>query len=134
MGALNYKHLRYFWAVARVGNLTRAAAQMNVSQSALSVQIRKLEDQLGQKLFDRQGRALHLTEAGAIALGHAKAIFATGDELLAALSGATDAQPTLRVGAMASGIFRSVCCAPSWPMPTRGSCCGRARLRPFWKI
>lgn len=99
---LNYKHLRYFRAVAHIGNLTRAAEQMNVSQSALSVQIRKLEEQLGHPLFDRRGRQLHLTEAGRIALDHADAIFATGKELVGTLSGETLARPTLRVGAMAT--------------------------------
>ena len=56
MAALNYNHLRYFWAVAREGNLTRAAEKLLISQSALSIQIRKLEGQLGQDLFERSGR------------------------------------------------------------------------------
>ena len=47
MARLNYNHLRYFWAVARDGNLTRTAEQLNLSQSALSLQIKKLEQQLG---------------------------------------------------------------------------------------
>jgi len=71
MSELNYNHLRYFWAVAHDGNLTRTAERLNLSQSALSVQIRKLEDRLGQTLFERRGRQLHLTEAGRIALDHA---------------------------------------------------------------
>ena len=82
---LNFKHLRYFWAVAHVGNLTKAAAALNVSQSAISVQIQKLEEQLGEPLFERQGKALSLTEAGRIALDHADTIFATGDELVGTL-------------------------------------------------
>lgn len=102
MSRLNFKHLRYFWTVARTGNLTRAAEQMNVSQSALSIQIRNLEGYLGQNLFDRQGRALHLTEAGKIALDHAETIFAAGDELIATLQGIPETRPTLRVGALAT--------------------------------
>ncbi|MEM1007166.1 MAG: LysR family transcriptional regulator, partial [Pseudomonadota bacterium] len=47
---LNYHHLRYFWAVAHDGNLTRTAQRLNLSQSALSVQIRELEDRLGHPL------------------------------------------------------------------------------------
>ena len=85
MAALNYNHLRYFWEVARDGNLTRTANRLNLSQSALSVQIRKLEDRLGHMLFERRGKALHLTEAGRIALDHADAIFATGEDLLSTL-------------------------------------------------
>ena len=50
---LNYHHLHYFWAVAREGNLTRAAQRLHISQSALSTQIRQLETQLGQQLFER---------------------------------------------------------------------------------
>ena len=64
MQRLNYHHLHYFWAVAKEGNLTRAAARLHVSQSALSTQIKQLEEQLGQALFERQGRSLVLTEAG----------------------------------------------------------------------
>ena len=64
MSDMNYKHLRYFWAVAHDGNLTRTADRLNVSQSALSVQIRKLEERLGHPLFERRNRQLLLTEAG----------------------------------------------------------------------
>lgn len=83
MADFNYNHLRYFWAVAQNGNLTRTAERLNVSQSALSVQIRKLEERLGHPLFERRGRQLHLTEAGRITLDHADAIFATGTSCLA---------------------------------------------------
>lgn len=102
MAALNYNHLRYFWAVAHDGNLTRTAERLNLSQSALSVQIRKLEARLGQALFERRGRQLHLTEAGRIALDHADAIFAAGDELLGTLQRTGGRRRALRVGAMAT--------------------------------
>ena len=99
---LNYHHLRYFWAVAHDGNLTRTAERMNLSQSALSVQIKALEDRLGHALFDRRGRQLHLTEAGRIALDHADAIFATGQELVATLQDTGRTRRVLRVGAQAT--------------------------------
>jgi len=102
MADLNYNHLRYFWAVAQDGNLTRTAQRLNVSQSALSVQIRKLEDRLGHPLFERRGRQLHLTEAGRIALDHADAIFAAGDELLGTLRETGNARTALRIGALAT--------------------------------
>ncbi len=102
MTELNYAHLRYFRAVAREGNLTRAAGRLNVSQSALSVQIRTLEARLGHALFERRGRRLHLTEAGRIALDHAEAIFRTGDELLGALRDTGRTRRALRVGALAT--------------------------------
>ena len=102
MPDLNYNHLRYFWAVARDGNLTRTAARLNISQSALSVQIRKLEDRLGHSLFERRSRQLHLTEAGRIALDHADTIFTAGDELLGTLRGTGQARQAVRVGALAT--------------------------------
>lgn len=102
MSALNYSHLRYFWAVAHDGNLTRTAARLNVTQSVLSVQIRKLEERLGHALFERRGRQLHLTEVGRITLDHADAIFATGEELLGTLRDAGASRRALRVGAQAT--------------------------------
>lgn len=100
---LTYSYLRYFWAVAHDGNLTRAATRLHVSQSAVSVQIRKLEEELGRPLFARKGRQLLLTDAGRIALEYADSIFALGDRLTSALG--TSRQPsrrTLRVGALAT--------------------------------
>ncbi len=103
MAGLNYNHLRYFWAVARDGNLTRTAHRLHVSQSALSIQIRKLEGQIGHVLFERSGKQLLLTEAGRIALEHADVIFASGAELLGTLQEQTDKRRLpLRVGALAT--------------------------------
>ena len=103
MSRLNFHHLHYFWAVAKEGNLTRAAARLNVSQSALSAQIRQLEEQLGQALFARVGRGLRLTEAGQLALGYADSIFAAGAELTALLrEGRRDERHVLRIGAVAT--------------------------------
>jgi LysR family transcriptional activator of nhaA len=102
MAEMNYNHLRYFWAVAHDGNLTRTAARMNLSQSALSVQIRKLEDRLGHPLFERRGRQLHLTEAGRIALDYADTIFEAGKDLLGTLSQQGRPRQVLRVGALAT--------------------------------
>lgn len=103
MHRLNYRHLYYFWTVAKEGHLTRAADQIHLSQSALSAQIRQLEDQLGQALFTREGRALHLTELGRVVLAYADAIFALGSELVATVSaGAGQKIQRLRVGAVAT--------------------------------
>jgi len=101
MRDLNYNHLRYFWAVAHEGSLTRAAAHMNLSQSALSVQIQKLEHQIGHSLFERVGKRLVLTEAGQIALDYADTVFKAGGELLSTLQGRPLAsRQVLRVGAL----------------------------------
>ena len=102
MAMLNFHHLRYFHVVAHEGHLTRAAERLNVSQSTLSAQIRQLEDRLGQQLFERRARALHLTEAGRIALDHADTIFATGEELVATLQQTGQPRQALRVGALAT--------------------------------
>lgn len=101
MRDLNYNHLRYFWAVAHEGNLTRAAERMSLSQSAISVQIQKLEHQVGHPLFERAGRKLILTEAGRITLDYADTVFRTGEELMSILRGRPLAtRQVLRVGAL----------------------------------
>lgn len=103
MNQLNFHHLRYFHTVAHEGNLTRAAERLNVSQSAVSTQIRHLEKRLGQPLFERQGRSLVLTEEGRIALDHADSIFATGEQLLNTLGERSSGhRQVLRVGSLAT--------------------------------
>jgi LysR family transcriptional activator of nhaA len=78
---LNYHHLYYFWRVATVGKLNDAAAGLRVSQSALSLQIKQLEENLGSPLFSRTGRKLVLTDFGTRILAYAQDIFARGEEL-----------------------------------------------------
>ena len=102
MAQINYHHLRYFREVANEGHLGRAAEKLNVSQSALSIQIKQLEERMGHGFFDRVGRSLVLTEAGRIALDYADRIFATGDELLATLSQQEGSVPPLRIGAQST--------------------------------
>jgi LysR family transcriptional activator of nhaA len=102
MKRLNLRHLGYFRSVAHEGTLTRAAARLGVSQSALSLQIRTLEDRLGHALFERVGRSLRLTEAGRIALDRADAIQATAEDLIAALEGGGAGRAALRVGALST--------------------------------
>lgn len=98
----NYHHLRYFWAVAHDGNLTRTAERLNLSQSAVSVQIKQLEAHLGHALFERRGRQLVLTEAGRIALDHADAIFAAGREMIGTLQQKGRSRQAIRIGALAT--------------------------------
>jgi LysR family hydrogen peroxide-inducible transcriptional activator len=66
--------LRYFCAVARTGSFTRAAQQEHLAQPSLSQQVRKLEDELGTRLFDRLGRTVRLTQLGEAFLPRAEAI------------------------------------------------------------
>jgi len=91
MAALNYHHLRYFWMIANENNLTRAAERLHISQSALSIQLRQLEESMGQKLFERQGKRLQLTEAGRI------------DELINLMHGRSAGErQLLRIGAVST--------------------------------
>ena len=85
MEALNYHHLRYFWAVAKEGSLAMAAERMKVSQPSISTQIRELEASLGQALFKRVGRKNELTSAGQMVYRYAEEIFSLGNELASAL-------------------------------------------------
>lgn len=102
MSELNYHHLRYFRAVAHDGNLTRTAERLNLSQSALSTQIKQLEHRLGHALFERRGRNLVLTEAGRIALDHADTIFSAGEELVETLRETGRTRRAVRIGALAT--------------------------------
>lgn len=99
---MNLHHLRLFRAIAHDGTLTGAARQLNLSQSALSAQLKTLEAALGHALFERRGRGLVLTEAGRIALDHADAIFRTAADLSATLGELGHARRALRVGALAT--------------------------------
>jgi len=78
---LNYHHLLYFWVVAHEGSIAAATRKLHLTQPTISSQIRLLEESLGEKLFEKSGRSLVLTEAGRIALRYADEIFALGREL-----------------------------------------------------
>jgi LysR family transcriptional regulator, transcriptional activator of nhaA len=102
LGQLNFHHLYYFWHVAKIGHLTQAAQQVHTSQSALSAQIRLLEDRLGEPLFARSGRRLALTDAGQLVLSYAEDIFGLGQEMLGRLQGRAQGMARLRVGSVAT--------------------------------
>ena len=96
---LNYRQLYYFWQVARLGGITRAAEQLHLTPQTLSGQIAELERTLGTPLFNRQGRRLELSAAGELALPHAEQIFLLGNELEALLhQPARQGELTLKVG------------------------------------
>jgi LysR family transcriptional activator of nhaA len=98
---LNYNHLYYFWMVAREGGIARAAEELMLSQPTISVQLKELETAVGQRLFDRVGRGLQLTEAGRIAFNYANEIFSLGQEM----SNALEHQPASRSLKLAVGIL-----------------------------
>ncbi|MDK9704189.1 MAG: transcriptional activator NhaR [Sulfuritalea sp.] len=85
MANLNYKHLRYFWMVAKSGSIARASEQLHLTPQSISGQLSEFESALGVELFRRVGRGLELTETGQRLLGYAEQIFVLGDEMLDAL-------------------------------------------------
>jgi LysR family transcriptional activator of nhaA len=96
MEFLNYHHLRYFWAAAREGGLTRAAEKLRVSQPSICTQIQALEQALGDKLLRRTSRGLALTETGQKVFSFAEEIFSLGEDLLNTMKQHPTARP-LRV-------------------------------------
>ena len=99
MSALNYKHLHYFWVVAKAGGIARAAERLNLTPQSISGQLKLLEESLGGGLFRRVGRKLELTDAGRVALSYAEEIFPRGDELQDVLRQRRSGMPELlRVG------------------------------------
>ena len=79
---LNYHHLYYFCAVVRAGSISKASRELRVSSPAISMQLRSLEDSLGEKLLVRSGRKLVLTDMGRVVSGYGDDIFALGRELV----------------------------------------------------
>jgi LysR family transcriptional activator of nhaA len=104
MDWLNYHHLLYFWTVAREGGISKAAAKLSLSQPTISAQIKLLEDALGERLFQRQGRTLVLTEVGRVVDRYATEIFTAGGELLETLKG----RPSGRAPRLAVGVANAV--------------------------
>lgn len=82
MPSLNYKHLRYFWMVAKAGSIARASEQLHLTPQSISGQLSEFEEALGVEVFRRVGRGLELTEMGQRMLVYAEQIFTLGDELL----------------------------------------------------
>lgn len=99
MGTLNYKHLHYFWAVAKAGGVTRASERLHLTPQTISGQLSLFEEVLGEKLFKRTGRNFELTEKGQMALSYADEIFSLGQELEEVLHhGPTDRPLQFSVG------------------------------------
>jgi LysR family transcriptional activator of nhaA len=93
MNWLNYHHLLYFHTVAREGSVVRAAERLHLTQPTVSGQIKMLEDALGERLFDRVGRRLVLTDIGRLVYGYADEIFALGRELMDVLNDRPSGRP-----------------------------------------
>lgn len=95
---LNFRHLYYFWVVAKEGSVTRAAERLDVAVQTISAQLALLEQSVGKALLAPQGRRLVLTEAGRVALAYADQIFLLGEQMQDALAGDNDGAMRLTVG------------------------------------
>jgi LysR family transcriptional regulator, transcriptional activator of nhaA len=85
MATINFKHLRYFWAVAKSGSITRASSQLHVTPQSISSQLTELEESLGTELLRRAGRGLEVTDMGHRIVSYAEEIFGLEEELLAVI-------------------------------------------------
>lgn len=94
--SLNFRHLHYFWVVAKEGSVTRAAERLGLAIQTVSAQLSLLEQAVGKALFKPQGRRLVLTEAGQTALRYADQIFLLGEQLQEALAD-LDTEPVMRL-------------------------------------
>lgn len=93
MSWLNYHHLHYFWLVVREGGIVPAANKLRVSHPTVSTQVRKLEDGLGEALFDRSRRRMELTDVGRVVYEYAEQIFSLGAEMQNVLHGQSADRP-----------------------------------------
>ena len=108
MAALNYKHLHYFWVVAKAGGIARAGERLHLTPQTISGQVSAFEDALGYKLFSRIGRRFDLTDAGRMVLSYADEIFTLGEELESVLHDPTRGRAAqFRVG-IADAVQKTV--------------------------
>ncbi|HWS14268.1 MAG TPA: transcriptional activator NhaR [Rhodocyclaceae bacterium] len=127
MQPLNYRHLLYFWVVAKEGSVTRAAQRLGVTVQTISGQLGQLERDVGRALFAQQGRRLVLTESGRLALGYADQIFQLGEQLQDALQVRTDDRAIRLTMGIADAVpklvaYRLIECALRLPQTVRLVC------------
>jgi len=101
---LNYHHLLYFWTVVREGGVSKAAATLRLAQPTVSAQLRQLEHTLGERLLERRGRTLHLTDVGRTVYRYADEIFTIGGELLDAVRGRPLVRPQILTVGVADAL------------------------------
>ena len=90
---LNYHHLLYYWMVVRTGSVAAASSELKLAPPTISVQIRRLGDQLGEKLLRRSGRHVVPTEMGQVVYRYADEIFTLGRELVETVRGRPTGRP-----------------------------------------
>jgi len=105
---INYKHLQYFWVVAKAGGIARAGERLNLTPQTISGQLGLLEEQLGEALFIRVGRNLELTETGRLVLSYADEIFSLGSELEEMVHNLPDGRPLVFKVGVADVVPKSI--------------------------
>ena len=108
MDWLNYHHLLYFWVVAKEGSIARASKELRLAHPTISAQIHRLEDVLGEKLFERQGRGLVLTDFGRVAQRYAEEIFSLGREFLETAKGRPSGRPIRLVVGISDALPKAI--------------------------
>ena len=108
MQNLNYKHLHYFWVIAKSGGVAKAGEQLHVTPQSISGQMRLLEAAVGNSLWRRAGRKLELTETGHLVFDYADRLFTVGEELKDALRDRAVAGNARQVSTFRVGVTGSV--------------------------
>jgi LysR family transcriptional activator of nhaA len=108
MAALNFKHLRYFWVIAKAGSIARASERLHLTPQTLSGQISTFEELLGYRLFTRVGRRLELSEAGRVIQKYADEIFTLGEELEGVLRSPAEGRPVYFRAGIADAVPKAV--------------------------
>jgi len=117
---INYKHLHYFWLVAKEGSIAQASERLHLTPQTISGQLSVLEEYLGEALFNRVGRNLELTETGRLALSYAEEIFSLGGELEEVLRNLPDGRPLIFKVGIADVVPKSIAyrlLAPALELP-----------------
>jgi len=105
---MNYKHLHYFWVVAKSGSIARASEKLHITPQTISGQLSLLEENLNESLFSRVGRNLELTETGRLVLSYAEEIFSLGGELEQMLHNLPEDRPLMFKVGIADVIPKSI--------------------------
>ncbi len=106
MSHLNYRHLHYFWVVAKEGGMARAAERLGMAVQTVSAQVRELEKSLGHQLLKPQGRGVALTEAGRVAFERAEEIFQIGQAITREVRQAASSETVRLTVGMSDGLSK----------------------------
>lgn len=104
----NYRHLYYFWVVAKEGGMSKAAERLDMAIQTISAQVHELEKSLGYMLFKPAGRGIALTESGLAALEIADQIFSIGERLPEAVRDAAKSPKTKITVGISDGLPKFV--------------------------